>query len=138
MEITVGWIVFSLFIAWWAHVWGRAGPLYFIFALFLSPLIAAIILAAVGRDPILEESQMLAQGKLKKCPDCAELIQADANICKHCGKEQETVELELRDPDPTAVIWFKKSLKFLGNLIVFLAAASVSLLGFLKIWQWIS
>jgi len=24
-------------------------------------------------------------GRSKKCPDCAELVRADARVCKHCG-----------------------------------------------------
>lgn len=43
-------VIFSLPIAVWAHYWGRNVSLWFIFSMFFSPIIAAIILAVTGKS----------------------------------------------------------------------------------------
>ena len=48
----------------------------------------AIYVAGAGVAAAFIGSVMLlrsGQAKTKKCPDCAETVLADANVCKHCG-----------------------------------------------------
>jgi Uncharacterised protein family UPF0547 len=48
----------------------------------------AIYIAGAGLAAAFIGSVMLLQSrqaKTKKCPDCAETVLADANVCKHCG-----------------------------------------------------
>jgi hypothetical protein len=48
----------------------------------------AIYVAWAGVAAAFIGSMMLLrsrQAKTKKCPDCAETVLADANVCKHCG-----------------------------------------------------
>ena len=48
----------------------------------------AIYVAGAGVAAAFIGSAMLflrRQAKTKKCPDCAETVLADANVCKHCG-----------------------------------------------------
>jgi hypothetical protein len=48
----------------------------------------AIYVAGAGVAAAFIGSVMLLrsrQAKTKKCPDCAETVPADANVCKHCG-----------------------------------------------------
>jgi hypothetical protein len=48
----------------------------------------AIYVAGAGVAAALIGSVMLLrsrQAKTKKCPDCAETVLLDANVCKHCG-----------------------------------------------------
>lgn len=48
----------------------------------------AIYVAGAGVAAAFIGSVMLLrsrQTKTKKCPDCAETVLADANVCKHCG-----------------------------------------------------
>jgi uncharacterized protein UPF0547 len=42
---------------------------------------AGVAAAFIGSVTLLRSSQ----AKTKKCPDCAETVLADANVCKHCG-----------------------------------------------------
>lgn len=58
------------FMAWWIY-----GSLLFIIA-----LPHALIMK---RD----EAAIARRDGLRKCPHCAELIQLDAKVCKHCGRD---------------------------------------------------
>lgn len=74
--------------------------------LFYVPgLIHALIVVSEVKSN--ERSKKLAQdiasankptGNLKKCPFCAEEIQADALICKHCKKEINVIPVESKKP----------------------------------------
>lgn len=50
------------------------GPFGLLFALFM-------------RNEQAQADKQIADGDRKKCPRCAELVQPDALVCKHCGAE---------------------------------------------------
>jgi hypothetical protein len=50
---------------------------------------AAILGGWIMRQSPSGEAHAVPQ-TLKQCPDCAETIQAAANVCKHCGKRFDT------------------------------------------------
>lgn len=62
------------FIGWW--VYGAA--------LFIIALPHALLMKP---DRAEIESRALADGDLKKCEHCAELIKADAKVCRYCGRD---------------------------------------------------
>jgi len=53
----------------------------FLFGALLGPI--GWLIVAVGPDVKAAE----ATTRLKKCPFCAELVQPEAKVCKHCGKD---------------------------------------------------
>ena len=62
-------------------------------ALVIAPLIFA---AAAG--PLAYDLYKADQRRRKKCLDCAELVWAEANVCRHCGYRFTAT----RDPTPSA------------------------------------
>lgn len=50
MDILIFLIIFSALVGWWANNLGRNGWLWFVVAVFISPLITAVILLFIGRD----------------------------------------------------------------------------------------
>jgi len=64
------------FVLWWVY-----GALLFIVALPHALL--------MKRNTQGLESQAFAEGK-KKCPHCAEMIQAEAKVCRYCGRDVGT------------------------------------------------
>ncbi|MCS0324605.1 hypothetical protein [Vibrio diabolicus] len=62
---------------------GFINPVFVIIAPFIALCIAMFMKQGESK---VEESK-LAKGILKKCEHCAELVKADAKICKHCKLE---------------------------------------------------
>ena len=60
--------------------WWFVGALLFIVALPADMLMKSNAKAL--------EQRQLAAG-MKKCPDCAELVKADALVCRYCGREMQ-------------------------------------------------
>lgn len=60
---------------------------FFFLSLLVSPII--MFIAAMVLEPVKEriEEKALANGEMKKCPSCAELVKVEAKICKHCNSE---------------------------------------------------
>jgi hypothetical protein len=86
-SIGLTWLLFSLVVGIWSRRKGGSFIAGFIFSMLLSPLIAALIVAV--RKPMKQtiENRELASGQVKKCPQCAELVRAEAKKCRFCGAD---------------------------------------------------
>lgn len=71
---TIGYLKGKRFLIWWIY-----GTLVFIVALPASIL--------MKKDITALERRQLRSGHMKRCAYCAELIRAEARVCKHCGRE---------------------------------------------------
>jgi hypothetical protein len=79
-----GWFLLAVVIGIGASGRGRSGFGWFLLSLLLSPLIGFVLLVLL---PPLNGQQSTAPSPQThvKCPDCAELVLAEARVCKHCG-----------------------------------------------------
>ena len=87
MGIIVVWIALCFVAGAIASKKGRSSVGFFFLSLVLSPLIG--IIAALIAKPNEEkvEKSKIAEGNSKKCPFCAEIIKAEAKVCRYCIRE---------------------------------------------------
>ena len=76
-------IIFSILGAIVAGFKGRSIIGWFIVCL-LTGLIGFVLLIALPR---IEQEKQLNDSNSKKCPFCAERVQLEAIVCKHCNSE---------------------------------------------------
>jgi hypothetical protein len=87
MEILLFWLFFCVIVGVIASKNGRLGIGYFLLSAILSPLIGLIVVLVAGNNNQMVEAKVIASGKNKKCPFCAELIKPEAVVCRYCGKD---------------------------------------------------
>lgn len=90
MELIVGWLAFSVLVAFLAGSRGRNHFFWLVLSLALSPLISGILLLILPKIgdvvPLRDElGEAITPQSHVKCPDCRELVRHDARKCKHCG-----------------------------------------------------
>lgn len=86
------WIVLSVLAGVLAENKGRSGVGFFFLSLVLSPLIGLIAAAVVENRKNVIAERAIESGESRKCPFCAEIIKAEATICRFCGREQPKQE----------------------------------------------
>jgi len=88
MWIFLVWLILAIVVGKYASNKGLSGVFYFFLSLVLSPLLGFLIAAVSKRDTDV----IAALTGMKKCPDCAEYVQREANICRFCGRKFASVE----------------------------------------------
>ena len=83
--VAVLWFLFSIAVAILASNKGRSAFGWFVLAMVTSPLLAGIFCAVVSNLKLPEGVSAPTPLTHVKCPDCAELVLAEAKVCKHCG-----------------------------------------------------
>lgn len=88
MEWVFVWLAASVIIGIIANSKGRTGFGYFVLSLFFTPLLIGVLVLALpraGKAAIVAGGEVATPDTHVRCPDCRELVRADARKCKHCG-----------------------------------------------------
>ena len=87
MEILIIWLVFSGLVGVVANNKGHSAILYAALAMVASPLIGILVVLALKPNVKAVEQAKIEGGENKKCPYCAEIIKAEASVCRFCGRD---------------------------------------------------
>ena len=87
MEWLLFWIGLAVIVGVGANTRGRSGFGWFILAILISPIIAGLLVLALGpaRASPSPQAQQLVQNLTRRaCPYCAEPVLPEARFCPHC------------------------------------------------------
>ncbi len=77
------WLLFGLAAGMIAGGKGRSSGGFFLLGLLFGPF--GLLAAAVASpNKARNERAGLQSGRMRKCPQCAEVISSEAKICRHC------------------------------------------------------
>jgi hypothetical protein len=80
--LLLGWLVLCVLVGVAADRRGRSGAGWCFLAIFISPFLAGAILAVLQIPGVPVHA-----GSTKMCPQCAEMVKAEAKICRFCRYE---------------------------------------------------
>jgi hypothetical protein len=83
----VFYVILALLVGLWNRNRGNSFWVGFLLSCLLSPLIGAIVVGIMKKNPNALIQREMASGEMKKCPVCAELVENEAIECRFCHTE---------------------------------------------------
>lgn len=90
MEFILIWLLCGVIAGVIANSRGGSAMIGGLLGFLLGPFGVALAFFLGGEKE--REAAALADGLRKKCPMCAELVQPEAQVCKHCGHRLEPAD----------------------------------------------
>jgi hypothetical protein len=85
MEIFIAWVLLAIFTGVAGNARGRDGFGWFLLGAVCPLFLILVLILPAKNRPVVVNGEAVTPETHVRCPDCRELVRADARKCKHCG-----------------------------------------------------
>jgi hypothetical protein len=110
LVILILWIGFAFLADIAARNRGHSAGVFFFLSLVMSPLFGLVAALVIKVDLQKIEEARLSTGHEKRCPYCAEIIKAEAKVCRYCNSDVSAVDAPVVKRDNPEIIIERKTI----------------------------